>query len=83
MDTKIKAIVLRTQKLSATKLFFENDLGFRIKEFSHQHFVVHTKGLRILFLQSENEFGVELYTDSESGNFTSLKDPNDIKIVVQ
>jgi catechol-2,3-dioxygenase len=83
MDTKIKAIVLRTQKLSATKLFFENDLGFRIKEFSHQHFVVHTKGLRILFLQSENEFGVELYIVSESGNFTSLKDPNDIKIVVQ
>ncbi len=83
MDTKIKAVVLRTQKLSATKLFFENDLSFRIKEFSHQHFVVHTKGLRILFLQSENEFGVELYIDSESGNFTSLKDPNDIKIVVQ
>ncbi len=45
MAAKIKAIVLRTQKLSATKLFFENDLGFRIKEFSHQHFVVHTKGL--------------------------------------
>jgi len=83
MDTKIRAVVLRTQKLSATKLFFENDLGFRIKEFSHQHFVVHTKGLRILFLQSENEFGVEFYTDFESGNFTSLKDPNDIKIVVQ
>ena len=53
------------------------------KEFSHQHFVVHTKGLRIVFLQSENEFDVELYIDSESGNFTRLKDPNDVKIVVK
>lgn len=83
MAAKIKAIVLRTQKISGTKLFFENDLGFKIKEFSHQHFVVHTKGLRILFLQSENDFGVELYIDAESRNFTSLKDPNDIQIVVK
>jgi len=83
MDTKIKAVVLRTQKLSATKLFFETDLGFIIKEFSPRHFVVHTRGLRVVFIESENEFDVELYIDSESGNFTRLKDPNDVKIVVK
>ena len=36
MANKIKAIVLRTQKLSATKLFFENDLGLRIKSLAQQ-----------------------------------------------
>jgi hypothetical protein len=83
MASNIISVALRTQKLSATKLFFENDLGFRIKEFSHQHFVIHTKGLRVVFIESENEFDVELYIDSESGNFTRLKDPNDVKIVVK
>lgn len=82
MDTKIKAVVLRTQKLGATKLFFTNRLGFKIKEFSHQHFVIHTNGLRIVFLQSEKEFDVELYIDSKSETFTRLKDPNNIKVVV-
>ena len=82
MDTKIKAVVLRTQKLSATKLFFETDLGFIIKEFSPRHFVVHTRGLRIVFLESENKFDVELYVDSKTINYTNLIDPNDIRIVV-
>lgn len=83
MDTKIKAIVLRTQKLSATKLFFENDLGFRIKEFSHQHFVVHTKGLRILFLESETELEPELYIETDMINCTNQIDPNGIKLYLK
>jgi hypothetical protein len=83
MASNIISVALRTQKLSATKLFFENNLGFKIKESSYKHFVIHTKGLRVVFIESENEFDVELYIDSESGNFTRLKDPNDVKIVVK
>jgi catechol-2,3-dioxygenase len=61
MASILKSVVLKTQKLSTTKLFFEEVLGFKIKESSYQHFVVHTKGVRIVFLESETEFGVELY----------------------
>jgi hypothetical protein len=82
MASNIISVALRTQKLSATKLFFENNLGFKIKESSYKHFVIHTKGLRVVFIESENEFNVELYVDSKTVNHTKLIDPNDIRIVV-
>jgi hypothetical protein len=42
------------------KLFFENHLGFKIKECSLQHFVIQLKGVRIVFLETETEFETEL-----------------------
>lgn len=82
MASDLKSVVLRTQKLSTTKLFFENILGFKIKESSYQHFVVHTKGVRIVFLESETELDIELYIDSNTINSTNLTDPNGIKLIV-
>jgi catechol-2,3-dioxygenase len=82
MIANLKSVVVRTQKLSTTKLFFENVLGFKIKESSHQHFVVHTKGVRIVFMESETELDIELYIDSNTTNCTNLTDPNGIKLIV-
>lgn len=82
MASNLKSVVLRTKKLSTTKLFFENVLGFKIKESSHQHFVVHTKGVRIVFMESETELDIELYIDSATINSANLTDPNGIKLIV-
>jgi catechol-2,3-dioxygenase len=68
MSSRIISVVLRTKILDTTKLFFENNLGFKIKEYSHQHFVIHTKGIRIVFLESETELEPELYIETDITN---------------
>lgn len=80
MNARLISVVLRTKKLDATKLFFENNLGFKIKEYSNQHCVIHTKGVRIVFLESETELDPELYIETDKTNCTNLTDPNGIKM---
>jgi S-adenosylmethionine hydrolase len=83
MSSSIKSVVFKTPNLNATKSFFENSHGFKIKESSLQHFVLASKGLRIVFLESEADFEIELYMDSKTENLSNIKEPNGIKIRVK
>jgi len=93
MESEIKAIVLKTPLLKSTKLFFENN-GFQIKETSLMHFVIHARNLRLVFLKSEREFEIELYTNEKEDSFKKVLnetlnqssfettfDPNGIKVI--
>ncbi|MDR6762044.1 hypothetical protein J2Y38_002255 [Flavobacterium sp. 2755] len=92
MAPEIKAIVFKTPLLKATKLFFEN-IGFQIKETSLMHFVIYSKNLRLVFLKSERDFEIELYTNEKESSekclsekcdehsFETSEDPNGIKMV--
>jgi catechol 2,3-dioxygenase-like lactoylglutathione lyase family enzyme len=98
MPTELKAVVFRTSKLKETKDFFVAKLGMVIKESSVTHFVIHSKGIRLLFVESDNDLEVELYS-SKSVNHShennlklhsglkipglaTCKDPNGIKIII-
>lgn len=81
MVTGLKSVVLRTPALSETKQFFEQSLGFRITEYSHQHFVLHSKEIRIVFMRSESHLEVEMYIDTKGEQPVYLQDPNGIKVV--
>ncbi|WP_291143896.1 hypothetical protein [Flavobacterium sp. UBA7680] len=92
MASEIKAIVFKTPLLKATKLFFEN-IGFQIKETSLMHFVIYSKNLRLVFLKSERDFEIELYTNEKESSekcltekcnehsFETSEDPNKIKVI--
>lgn len=89
MATKIKAIVFRTSQLKATKEFFTAKLGFIIKESSVTHFVIHSKSIRILFIESKKDFEVELYLSSKveqsvakDQGLKKCEAPNGIKIII-
>ena len=83
MAAILKSIVFKTSKLSATKDFFINSLGFKIKESTYQHFVIYSKDVRIVFLESASDLEMEFFVDSELDNFINMKDPNDIKITIK
>jgi catechol-2,3-dioxygenase len=83
MKPHLKAIVLKTSQLKNTCSFFIDQLGFTIKESSPTHFVIHSEGIRILFVQSHNELEVELYlTQKPAKKLFVAEDPNHIKIIV-
>jgi hypothetical protein len=98
MPTELKAVVFRTSKLKETKDFFVAELGMAIKESSVTHFVIHSKGIRLLFVESDKDLEVELYLSkvfsaTAENNLTlhSIKkipeltireDPNGIKIII-
>jgi hypothetical protein len=95
MRTEIKAVVFRTPQLKFTKEFFASKLGIAIKESSITHFVIHSNGIRILFVEADNNFEVELYVQKRlSGSvknklslhpippLTIFEDPNSIKIII-
>ena len=98
MAAKIKAVVFRTSRLKETKEFFIATLGVAIKESSMTHFVIHSKGIRLLFVESDNDLEVELYLSkilnpSGENNLTLhsnpkipeliiCEDPNGIKIII-
>jgi hypothetical protein len=98
MAAEIKAVVFKTPKLKETKIFFTSELGFVIKESSVTHFVIHSKGIRLLFVESGNDLEVELYlskvlSSSDENNLTLhsspknsglafCEDPNGIKIII-
>lgn len=97
MAPQIKAVVFKTSRLKATKDFFGSKLGFMIKESSPTHFVIGSKGIRVLFIASDIDFEAELYVvrggNSPGKNsraepsvlskpsLTSCEDPNNIKII--
>ena len=83
MNPSLKAIVLKTPRLKETLSFFIDQLGFIIKESSPTHFVIYTKGIRILFVESNNGLEIELYLTQKSAIELSVQeDPNHIKIIV-
>ena len=98
MPTELKAVVFRTSKLKETKDFFVSVPGLVIKESSVTHFVIHSKGIRLLFVESGNDLEVELYLSksvslSDENNLTLhttpkisglaiCEDPNGIKIII-
>jgi hypothetical protein len=82
MKPEIKAVVFRTPRLTATKVFFTNQLGLTIREYSATHFVIHSKGIRILFVESKGDPEVEIYLgNSPLKKLIVLEDPNHIKII--
>jgi catechol-2,3-dioxygenase len=98
MPIELKAVVFKTSRLKETEDFFIHELGFVIKESSITHFVIHAKGIRILFVEFDNDLEVELYlskslSPSQENNLTLhsntkiprltiCKDPNRIKIII-
>ena len=79
----MKAVVFKTPRLKETMRFFTDQLGFTINEYSPTHFVIHSKGIRIVYIKSDTEPDVELYLrKSFSESFTILEDPNQIKIII-
>jgi hypothetical protein len=79
----LKAVVFRTPRLKETMSFFTGQLGLSINEYSPTHFVIYSKGIRIVFIGSDNELNVELHLrKSMSEGFTILEDPNQIKIFI-
>jgi hypothetical protein len=97
LPTELKAVVFRISKLKETKDFFVG-LGTAIKESSVKHFVIHSKNIRLLFVESDNDLEVELYLSkslslSNENDLTLhsiakipglaiLEDPNGIKIII-
>ena len=83
MNPSLKAIVLKTPRFKETLSFFIDHLGFTIKESSPTHFVIHSKGIRILFIESSNDLEIELYLTQKSARELFVQeDPNHIKIIV-
>jgi hypothetical protein len=83
MNPAIKAVVFRTSKLAATKAFFMGELGFPVREASPTHFVIHSKGIRLLFVESAGDPEVEIYLAHPAAErLTVLEDPNQIKIIM-
>jgi len=83
MKPALKAIVFKTTRLRETQEFFEKTLGMKIEESSITHFVVYAKGVRILFVDSNNGLGIEFYlTKKSTKGLTVQEDPNQIKIII-
>ena len=83
MKPRLKAVVLKTSLLKETRYFFETTLGMKIEESSITHFVIYEKGIRVLFVESNNGPEVELYlTKKLAESLTVQEDPNQIKIII-
>ena len=83
MKPHLKAVVFKTPRLKETMYFFSETLGFSINEYSLTHFVIHSKGIRIVYIESDANPGVELYLcKSMNEHFSILEDPNQIKIII-
>jgi catechol-2,3-dioxygenase len=80
---RLKAVVLKTSRLKETQDFFESILGMKIEESSITHFVVYSKGIRVLFVESNSGLEVEFYlTKKSTEGLTVQEDPNQIKIII-
>ena len=95
MGAAIKAIVFKTTQLKATKAFFENVLKLPIKESSVRHFVIYSKRIWLVFVESLHDFEVAMYLNDKSNPFSeeiqieptvpalkSGKDSNGISIII-
>jgi hypothetical protein len=83
MKPQIKAVVFRTPRLTATKAFFMDQLEIPIAEYSATHFVIHSKGVRLLFVETTGDPEVEMYFGNTAAKkLTVQEDPNHIKIII-
>ncbi len=94
MPSEIKAVVFKTAMIQATRAFFEHTLHIPIRESSIQHFVIYSKGIRLIFVSSEESFEVEMYLEERVAGsikqqnenptntpFISQTDPNGIRVI--
>ena len=83
MNSHFKAVVIKTPRFKETYAFFTEQLGFIVKESSPTHFVIHSKSVRILFVESNDELEIEVYLAQRSGEERTVReDPNHIKIII-
>lgn len=83
MKSLVKAVVFKTPNLKKSKHFFENSHNFKIRECSAQHFVLSSKGVRIVFIQADSDFEIELFVNSQTKEILGLNDPNGIHITMK
>lgn len=83
MNAHFKAIVIKTPLLRETHMFFTEQLGFTVKESSPTHFVIYSKTIRVLFIESNDGMEIELYLAKNPGEkLLFMEDPNHIKIII-
>ncbi|RYU91901.1 hypothetical protein EWM62_00205 [Mucilaginibacter terrigena] len=87
MPATIKAVVFKTPQLKASRMFFEEVLKLPIKESSVRHFVIYSKGIRLVFVESLSNFEVEIYINDPSKSPTipdleNYTDSNGIRVVI-
>lgn len=84
MPAAIKAIIFKTPDLNADRVFFEEVLQLKILECSAQHFVIHSKNIRLVFIATPGAFEMEIYVTNDSVNtqLKNYKSPDGIKVVV-
>lgn len=88
MTVVLKAILFHTRQLKETRLFFEAQTGVRIVESSPTHFSLHSNGIRVVFIQCDDDqtgTGFYLQSDEERGpgkRLTQLQDPNGIAVIL-
>jgi catechol-2,3-dioxygenase len=95
MPARVKAVVFKTSQLKATLAFFRDVLKLHVKESSARHFVIHSKNIRLVFVEATSGFGVEMYLSNGAGAYPdevntgvpatgikSSKDPNGIGIII-
>jgi catechol-2,3-dioxygenase len=95
MLARVKAVVFKTSQLKATQAFFSEVLKLQIKESSARHFVIYSKNIRLVFVESTSGFEVEMYLSNVAGahsqeinalppapGIKSSKDPNGIAIII-
>lgn len=83
---KIKAIVFKTPALNESREFFEQRIGLQIVESSARHFVLNAKGTRLVFIDSVDDFEIELYAEdaaADNDDIKTFKDPNGINIILR
>jgi hypothetical protein len=74
---------MKTSRFRETHEFFKTTLGMKIEEFSVRHFVIHSEGIRILFVESTDGPKVELYLAQKSAALPTVQeDPNHVKIII-
>jgi hypothetical protein len=95
MPANIKAVVFKTPQLKASRVFFETVLKLPVNESSAKHFVIYSKRLRLVFVESISDFEVEIYVNDKMKNlapesladltipgFENYKDPNGIRVII-
>jgi hypothetical protein len=79
----IKALVFKTSQLKATREFFQHHLQVPLSEISARHFVITVNGLRIVFMESNEDLSIEIYTETDRAiNLSQVEDPNGIKVIL-
>ncbi len=59
MSLKLKSVVFKTNDLKKTREFFIHQLDVKVSESSMEHFVIHLKNIRVLFILSAEDSSTE------------------------